>query len=114
VRIDRRGLGTFVQGIVKGILLVNAQRILVQRWEALGTGPFLDTSERGMQLGHRGRYAHTNDHTAHLVLVRERGTLLVRQMHAMPEGIYEARTSYAAFGAFWIIHDSELRLWPPG
>jgi len=94
--------------------LANAQRILVQRWEGLGTGPFLDTSERSVQLGRRGRYAHTNDHTAHLVLVRERGTLLVRQMRARPEGIYEARTTYAAFGAFWIIHDSELRLWSPG
>ncbi len=89
--------------------LTPAQQVLLDRWQALDTGAFLDTSERGVQLGRKGRYAHTNDHTAHLVLARERGTLLVRMMRAMPAGIFEARYTYRAFGAFWILHDTELR-----
>ena len=96
--------------------LAHSQRTLIEQWQLLGTGEFVDTSESGLQLGRRGRYAHNNDHTAHLVVLKERrGTLLVRQVRSDASGeIYESRAWYRAFGPAFIIHRSETRRWRHG
>lgn len=96
--------------------LDRAQRKLLDRWEALGTGPFVDTTEQGLSLGRRGRYAHTSDQAAHLVVVRDRGgVLLVRQVRraAASEAIYEARTTYRKHFGAWVVHERQLRRWSP-
>ncbi|MBW1880697.1 MAG: hypothetical protein JRJ84_20260, partial [Deltaproteobacteria bacterium] len=97
--------------------LAAAQNTLIEAWQRLGTGVFVDTSESGLQLGRRGRYAHNNDQSAHLVVIKEsRNTLLVRQVRTTPSSdeIYEARTWYRGFGPSYIIHHSQTRLWRPG
>jgi hypothetical protein len=97
--------------------LAAAQKALIEAWQRLGTGVFVDTSESGLQLGRRGRYAHNNDQSAHLVVIKEsRNTLLVRQVRTTPDSdeIYEARTWYRGFGPSYIIHHSQTRLWRPG
>lgn len=93
------------------------QRLLLQRWQRLQTGDFVDTSESGLQLGRRGRSAHNNDQTAHLVILREpRSVLLVRQVRARPPtgDVYESRTTYRAVGGAWVVHVSETRLYRAG
>lgn len=97
--------------------LTRAQAKLLRAWKELGTGEFVDTTESGLSLGRRGRYAHNSDQTAHLVVVRERaGILLVRQIRAWPEtgDLYETRTWYQRFGATWIIHQTQTRVWREG
>ena len=94
--------------------LTTAQRRLRRRWEEEGTGPFIDTTEQGVALGRRGRYAHNSDHTAHLMVLRERGGLLVRQVRRMGERIYEARTHYTRWPLGWVIHENEVRCTEPG
>ncbi|MBW2255949.1 MAG: hypothetical protein JRI25_15305, partial [Deltaproteobacteria bacterium] len=92
--------------------LAAAQNTLIEAWQRLGTGVFVDTSESGLQLGRRGRYAHNNDQSAHLVVIKEsRNTLLVRQVRTTPSSdeIYEARTWYRGFGPSYIIHHSQTR-----
>jgi len=89
-----------------------AQEQLVRRWHRLGAGRFVDTTEQGLKLGRRGRYAHNGDQTCHLVLLRERGTLLVRQVRKDESGkIYEARTTYQRWGGGWVVHDGQTRSW---
>jgi len=97
--------------------LVKAQRRLLERWSKMGTGDFVDTSERGWKLKRRGRYAHNNDQSAHLVLLREhRRVLLVRQVRSGVDcdRIYETLTRYRAFGPYYVIHDSQTRCWASG
>ena len=96
--------------------LTVAQQTLLHRWQtACDTGEFVDTSRPGLQLGRRGRYAHNNDQTAHLVVLKEsRQVLLVRQVRAWRDAIYEARTWYRRFGPSWVIHTSQVRAWLPG
>ena len=89
--------------------LTPAQDALLERWRASGVGPFVDTTEQGVALGRRGRYAHNSDHTAHLMLIREGGTLLVRQVRRVGDTIWENRTSYRRWFGGWVIHDSQLR-----
>jgi len=89
------------------------QRLLV-RWQRLGTGAFVDTTEQGIALGRRGRYAHNSDGTAHLMLLRERGTLLVRQVRQTPTAVFENRSTYRSWWGGWVIHDSETRRYDPG
>ena len=84
------------------------QRLLV-RWQRLGTGAFVDTTEQGLALGRRGRYAHNSDGSAHLMLLRERGTLLVRQVRRTPTAVFENRSTYRSWWGGWVIHDSETR-----
>lgn len=94
--------------------LARVQYLLLRRWQALGTGEFVDTSEHGLQMGRRGRHAHNNDQSAHLVLMRERrNTLLVRQVRKRGGGddIHEALTTYRAFGPTYVIHSSQVRVW---
>jgi hypothetical protein len=86
---------------------------LLARWENKGTGPFVDTTEQGLALGRRGRYAHNSDQTAHLMLLRERGTLLVRQVRRIGDVVYEVRTSYRRWWGGWVVHDSQTRRWEP-
>lgn len=86
---------------------------LLARWENKGTGPFVDTTEQGLALGRRGRYAHNSDQTAHLMLLRERGTLLVRQVRRIGQTVFETRTTYRRWWGGWVIHDSQTRRWDP-
>ncbi len=89
--------------------LGNAHARLLHRWQDLGTGPFVDTTEQGLALGKRGRYAHNSDHSAHLMLLKERGTLLVRQVRRIGTTVFEARTTYRSWWGGWVIHDSHTR-----
>jgi hypothetical protein len=91
--------------------LASAHARLLRRWVDLGAGPFVDTTEQGLALGKRGRYAHSSDHSAHLMLLRERGTLLVRQVRRIGSTIYEARSIYRRWWGGWVIHDSHTRRW---
>lgn len=93
-----------------------AQKLLLARWRQLGTGGFVDTTEQGLALGRRGRYAHNSDQSAHLVVLRERsGTLLVRQVRRAGEdgAIFEARSLYRSWWGGWVIHESQARRWRP-
>lgn len=97
--------------------LASIQAQFLDRWQAAGTGAFVDTSTPGVQLGRRGRYAHNSDHTAHLVVLREsRTSLLVRQVRASAEGrvIHECHARYAAFGPTWVIRTVQTRRWTTG
>ena len=96
--------------------LAIAQQTLLKRWQTSGdTGEFVDTSKPGLRLDRRGRYAHNNDQTAHLVVLKEsRRVLLVRQVRSWKGGIFEARTWYRRKGPAWMIHTSQVRSWTPG
>ncbi len=94
-----------------------AQRLLVEAWQGSGAGEFVDTTESGLALFRSGRYAHNNDQSAHLLLVREPGGgLLVRQVRATPgdDGrIYENRSNYRVVGSSFIIQRSQTVAWQP-
>ena len=70
--------------------------------------------EQGLALGRRGRYAHNSDHSAHLMILRERGGLLVRQVRRLGETIYEGRTLYSGWAGGWVIHENQVRRTDPG
>ncbi len=111
-RAKETGLPTPLRTLPRS--LDRAQQQLLDRWSGLGVGPFVDTSEQGLGLGRRGRYAHASDHRAPLVVVRvRRGTLLVRMVRAHPDNadILESRTTYRAFAGWWVIHESQTRSW---
>jgi hypothetical protein len=94
--------------------LAMVQRRLLTAWREAGAGEFVDTSEGGVSLGRRGRYAHNNDQSAHLVVLREpRSSLLVRQIRRSPvEGlVYESRARYGRVGATYIIAESSTVAW---
>jgi len=94
--------------------LTHAQRHMLDLWKEQGAGEFVDTTSRGLDLGRRGRYAHNNDQSAHLVVVREpHGILLVRQLRATAaEGVvHENRARYRSVGPAWIIHHSQTIAW---
>jgi len=86
--------------------LVLAQRMLLDAWHGAGAGDFVDTTETGLEPWRRGRFAHNNDQSAHLLLLREpQGTLFVRQVRAVrgDNAIYESRCHYrSVFNAFII------------
>jgi len=94
--------------------LTNAQKELQRRWDDAGVGPFIDTTEQGLALGRRGRYSHNSDHTAHLMVLRERGGVLVRQVHRQGDRIYESRTHYSRWPLGWVIHENQVRCTLPG
>lgn len=93
--------------------LVVTQRQLMESWQDVGAGDFVDTTESGLELWRRGRYAHNNDQSAHLLILKEaQGTLLVRQVLANESGeIYENRSHYQRVGGFYIIYSSQTRVW---
>jgi len=95
--------------------LVQAQRFLLDAWQGAGTGDFVDTTEAGLALWRRGRYAHNNDQSAHLLLLREpQGQLMVRQVRAMDNGtggVYESRTWYQAVGGSYLVFRGQTVLW---
>ncbi|MBN2798120.1 MAG: hypothetical protein JXX28_03165 [Deltaproteobacteria bacterium] len=97
--------------------LSKVQHRIIEAWKAHDTGDFLDTTEGGLDLGRRGRYAHNNDHTAHLIVIRERkGLLLVRLVRARPDQgvLHETRTWYHRVGSGYIIHQSQTIAWEEG
>lgn len=97
--------------------LAKVQTGLIKAWKSVGTGDFLDTTETGLDLGRRGRYAHNNDHTAHLVVLREHeGSLLVRMVRARPEAgiLHETKTWYHRVGSSYIIHHTQTIAWEEG
>jgi hypothetical protein len=97
--------------------LAMVQRRLLTAWRDAGAGDFVDTSEGGVSLGRRGRYAHNNDQSAHLVVLREpRSSLLVRQIRRITaEGlVYESRARYRRVGASYIIYESSTTAWQGG
>jgi hypothetical protein len=90
------------------------QRRMVQAWSKAGAGEFVDTSQAGVSLGRRGRYAHNNDQSAHLVVLREpQAGLLVRQIRrSSAEGkVYECRSRYRRVGASYIIYYRTIIAW---
>jgi len=95
--------------------LVEIQRMLLTEWQALGTGAFVDTTESGLEPLRRGRYAHNNDQSAHLIVLRDaRDTLLVRQVRAVGANggaIYETRSSYRWLGGSYLLFRSETVIW---
>lgn len=95
--------------------LVTAQRRLLESWQKAGAGEFVDTTESGLALWRRGRYAHNNDQSAHLLLLREpHGTVFVRQVRAAADGsgdVYEARSYYRPVWGSYIILHSQTILW---
>ncbi len=94
--------------------LAMIQRRLLDAWRKAGAGEFVDTSEAGVALGRRGRYAHNNDQSAHLVVLREpRSTLLVRQIRrSAADGlVYENRARYRRVGASYIAFESRTVAW---
>jgi hypothetical protein len=99
---------------LRGNLTV-VQDYLIQRWMALETGPFVDTSRPGLQLGRQGRYAHNADQSAHLVVLKQdNGSLLVRQVRAHHDGtLYESRVRYVVLGGVWMIRSVETRAQEP-
>lgn len=98
--------------------LAVAQQRLVEAWQQLGTGEFVDTTESGLKWGRAGRFAHNNDQSAHLLLLKEPGRmLLVRQVRAASgddAGGFETRTHYRAVGGAYIIHRSQTIFWRAG
>ncbi len=91
------------------------QRMLLEAWQESGAGEFVDTTKSGLALLRRGRYAHNNDQSAHLLILKEpQGTLLVRQVRAMRKDgseIYEARSHYRAVGGSYIMYHTQTLLW---
>ncbi len=75
-----------------------AQTRLLESWRELGTGEFVDTSAPGLGRRGGGLCCHNNDHSAHLLVLREgRSALLVRQVRrGGPAGldVFETRTRY--------------------
>jgi hypothetical protein len=106
--------GLFTPPLTLPTRLTAAQRRLRQLWEGSGVGPFIDTTEQGVALGRRGRYAHNSDHTAHLALLRDGGGLLVRQVRHHNGHIYEGRASYRALLGAWVVHEVQVRRSDPG
>ncbi len=96
------------------ITVALVQRRLLKAWSEAGAGEFVDTSQAGVSLGRRGRYAHNNDQSAHLVVLREpRSSLLVRQIRRSPlDGqVYESRARYRRVGASYIVYESSTVAW---
>lgn len=94
--------------------LAMVQRRMLGAWREAGAGEFVDTSQSGVSLGRRGRYAHNNDQSAHLVVLREpQAGLLVRQIRrASAEGsVFESRARYRRVGASYIIYESSTVAW---
>lgn len=89
--------------------LTPTQELLTKRWVDAGAGDFIDTTEQGLAPGRGGRYAHNSDHTAHLMVLRERGGVLIRQVRRTEDRIYEARTHYTRWPLGWVIHEHEVR-----
>ncbi len=83
--------------------------LLRRRWQAAGAGEFTDTSKPGLPLVRKGIFAHNNDQTAHLLVLRQsHGMLLVRLVRARPGGeLFETRSTYGRTGASYIIDHSQ-------
>ena len=92
-----------------------AQRLLLDAWQANGAGEFVDTTESGLAALRRGRYAHNNDQSAHLLILKEpEGTLMVREVRAMGSSggkIYETRSYYRSVYGSYIIYRSQTVVW---
>ncbi|MFH1464571.1 MAG: hypothetical protein ABIO70_09295 [Pseudomonadota bacterium] len=94
--------------------LAMVQRRLLEAWREAGAGEFVDTSQSGVVLGRRGRYAHNNDQSAHLVVLKQPGSaLLVRQIRRQPADgqVYESRARYRRIGANYLIYESSTVAW---
>ncbi|MEL6345539.1 MAG: hypothetical protein AAFV53_20690 [Myxococcota bacterium] len=89
---------------------------LAYKWAKLGVTDLVDTSGPGLDLGKGEIRQHTNDLSAHLVLVREgRARLLVRQVRRLEDGtVVEARCHYRRSWGAWLITDSQLLQWAAG
>lgn len=98
--------------------LVAAQKRLLEAWQQTGAGEFLDTTASGLSPWRRGRYAHNNDQSAHLIMMRDAGgSVLVRQVRSVPgddDRVFENRTTYRQRGPSLIIQRSETLSWSPG
>ena len=91
------------------------QRLLLEAWQKGGAGEFVDTTQSGLAALRRGRYAHNNDQSAHLLILKEpEGTLLVRQVRAMGNNggeIFETRSYYRSVYGSYIIYRSQTVVW---
>ena len=91
--------------------LRRAGQLICGRWQ--DTGPFVDTSGPGLSIRQDEVRMHSNDQSAHVLLLREgRRRLLVRQVRQTPDGaVVELRARYRrSFGA-WVIMESRLMRW---
>lgn len=95
-----------------------AQKSMIDAWQKAGAGEFLDTTASGLSLWRRGRYAHNNDQSAHLIMVRDSGgSVLVRQVRLLPgedKRVFENRSTYLLRGPSYIIQRSQTLAWLPG
>ncbi len=93
--------------------LTRSYDLLRSRWQAAGAGEFVDTSKPGLPLARKGCFAHNNDQTAHLLVLKESGgTLLVRQVRARHgSGIFETRTHYRTGANAYIVQRSQTLHW---
>ena len=93
--------------------LTRSYEMLCRRWQNAGAGEFIDTSKPGLPLVRKGCFAHNNDQTAHLLVLKQaHGMLLVRQVRVRHgQGIYETRSDYRLAGASYIIIRSQTVFW---
>ena len=93
-----------------------AGRLICDRWESLDTGSFVDTSGPGLSIRRDEVRLHSNDHSAHVLLLREgRSRLLVRQVRRRADGtVIEARIRYRRRFRAWVITESQLLRWDEG
>jgi len=89
--------------------LGRSYELLRRRWQAAGAGEFTDTSKPGLPLVRKGIFAHNNDQTAHLLVLKQsHGAVLVRLVRARHgHGLYETRARYGSYGASYIIQHSQ-------
>lgn len=92
-----------------------AGRLICAQWERLETGGFVDTSGPGRSSRRDEVRLHSNDQSAHVLLLREgRSRLLVRQVRRGTEGtVVEARIRYRRSFRAWVIVESQLMRWEP-
>lgn len=90
-----------------------AGRLICERWQRLDIGSFVDTSGPGLSIRQDEVRMHSNDQSAHVLLLKEgRSRLLVRQVRRGAGGaVVEARVRYRrSFGA-WVILESQVMRW---
>lgn len=93
--------------------LRTAGRLICEQWQQLDTGSFVDTSGPGLSIRRDEVRMHSNDQSAHVLLLREgRSRLLVRQVRRAADGsVVEARIRYRRTFRSWVILGSQVMRW---
>lgn len=90
-----------------------AGRLICERWQRLDSGSFVDTSGPGLSIRRDEVRMHSNDQSAHVLLIREgRSRLLVRQVRRGADGgVVEARIRYRRSYGAWVILEGQVMRW---